>query len=155
MKPVSLKNIAQELETLGGGIDGYISTKTGKVVIVTDDLESMLDMEDPPEWAKEAIPEIRAALHSEEYIQLPTEYEIHEYAIIEGFCNEIQDEELRNELLDLIRGKGAFRRFKAFIYQRDMEPQWYKFRANAFARIVSDFLEAHNIPFVDDVTGVV
>jgi len=116
-------------------------------------MDMMLDDEDPPEWAKDAIPEIRAALHSDEYVQLPDDYEIHEYTIIKDFCYEIQDEALRNELLELIRGKGAFRRFKGLIYSRDMEQQWYKFRATAFARIAKDFLEAHKIPFVDDVAG--
>lgn len=121
MKPVSLKNIAENLEMIGGGIVGYISTKTGHVVMVSDEMEMMLDDDDPPEWADDIIPEVRAALHSKEYIHLPDDYEIHEYAIIEKFCLEIRDVELRNELLDVIRGKGAFRRFKGLIHYRNIE----------------------------------
>ena len=154
MKPVSLKKIADELEAIGDGIAVYISTKTGHMVLVTEDLEMMLDDDDPPEWAQEIIPEVREALNSDEFIQLPDAYEIHEYAIMENFCFAMQDEALRNELLDLIRGSGAFRRFKNFIGYKDIDKDWYAYRASALRQVAKEFLEEHNIPFTDDSEGV-
>lgn len=154
MKPVSLDSIVDNLEMMGDGVIGYISTKTGHTVIVTDEMEMMLDSDDPPEWFKEVIPEIRLALDSEEYIPLPDSFEIHEYAIMERFCLGVQDEKLRSKLLAAIRGRGAFRRFKGVIYHGDIEQNWYDYRDNALAQIAKDFLDAHKIPYIDDSTGI-
>jgi hypothetical protein len=154
MKPVSLTKVADELEMMGDGITAYISTKTGHMVVVTDDLESMLEEDDPPEWAQDIIPEVREALNSDEFIQLPDAWEIHEYDIMQNFCYAVQDEALRNELLDLIRGSGAFRRFKGFVYQKEIEKDWYAYRESAIRQIAREFLEARNIPFIDDSAGI-
>ena len=150
MKPVSLKKVADELEGMGGGIEAYISTKTGHMVVVTDDLEAMLNYDDPPDWAQDILPEVREALNSDEFISLPGAYEIHEYVIVEDFCYAVQDEALRNELLDLIRGSGAFRRFKNFIGHKGIDKDWYAHRESALVEIARDFLEEHKIPFIDD-----
>jgi hypothetical protein len=150
MKPVSLKKVADELEMIGEGIAIYISTQTGHMVVVTEDLEMMLDEEDPPEWAQDIIPEVRQVLNSDEFIPLPDAHEIHEYEIMENFCNEVQDEAFRNELLDLIRGSGAFRRFKNFINNKGIDKDWYAHRGSALKNVAKEFLEEQNIPFIDD-----
>ncbi len=150
MKPVSLMKVADELEVMGEGIAVYISTKTGHMVAVTDDLEMMLNDDDPPDWAQDILPEVREALNSDEFISLPGAYEIHEYVIVEDFCYAVQDEALRNELLDLIRGSGAFRRFKNFIGHKGIDKDWYAHRESALVEIARDFLEEHKIPFIDD-----
>ena len=71
---------------------------------------------------------------------------------MEKICLGIQEEELRNKLLGVIRGNGAFRRFKGVIYQRGIEQSWYEYRANALAEIAKDFLDVHKIPYVNDGT---
>ena len=83
-------------------------------------------------------------------ITLPDAYEIHEYAIMERFCCAVQDEALRNELLDLIRGSGAFRRFKNFIDHKGIDKDWYAYRESALVETAREFLEEHKIPFIDD-----
>ena len=150
MNPVSLKQVADELEMLGEGIAVYISTRTGHMVTVTDDLEMMLDDENPPDWAKDIIPEVRQALNSDEFVQLPDSYEIHEYQIMESFCYEIEDEALKNKLLNLIRGRGAFRRFKDLVTDKGIDRDWYQYRGSALIQIAREFLEEKNIPFIDD-----
>ena len=150
MKPVSLKKVADELEMMSEGIAVYINTKTGQIVAVTDDLEMMLDDDDPPDWAQDILPEVREALNSDEFISLPDAYEIHEYAIMERFSHAVQDEALRNELLDLIRGSGAFRRFKNFIDHKGIDKDWYAYRESALVETAREFLEEHKIPFIDD-----
>jgi hypothetical protein len=154
MKPVSLTKVADELEMTGDGIEVYISTQTGHMVVVTDDLESMLDDDDSPEWAQDIIPEVREALNSDEFIQLPDAWEINDYDIMKDFCYAVQDEALRNELLDLIRGSGAFRRFKGFVHRKGIEKDWYAYRESAIRQIAREFLEARNIPFIDDSAGI-
>ncbi len=153
MKPVSLTKVTDELEMMSDGITVYISTKTGHMVVVTDDLESMLDDDDPPEWALDVILEVKEALNSDEFIQLPDAWEINDYDIMKDFCYAVQDEALRNEMFDLIRGSGAFRRFKGFVHHKGIEKDWYAFRDSAIRQIAREFLEARNIPFIDDSAG--
>ena len=153
MKPISLKKVADELEMMSDSIVVYISTQTGHMVAVSEDLEMMLDDDDPPDWALDIIPEAREALNSDEFIALPDAFEIHEYAIMENFCYSIQDEALQNKLLHLIRGSGAFRRFKNFIYHKGIDKDWYAYRESAITEIARRFLEAQNIPFIDDSAG--
>jgi hypothetical protein len=154
MKPISLKKVADELEMIGDDVAVYISTKTGNMVLVTEDLEMMLDDEDPPDWAQDIIPEVREALNSDEFIPLPDAFEIHEYAIMKNFCYAVHDEDLRNELLDLIRGSGAFRRFKNFADHKGIVKDWYGYRDSALQEIARRFLEEANIPFIDDCEGI-
>ena len=57
---------------------------------------------------------------------------------------------MRNTLLDLIRGSGAFARFKDAIHEFDIDQAWYQFRHAAYREIAIDWLEANDIPYIDD-----
>src|SRR5262245_53929055 len=83
------------------------------------------------------------------FIELPNKYDIHEYAIMERFCL-AQDDRLRERLLDAIRGRGAFRRFRELARERGIEESWYRYRDDALKKIAADFLEAQEIPYVDE-----
>ena len=106
-----------------------------------------------PDWAKELLPEIRRVLDSDEFIQMPDHYEINDYAIMKRFCFRWPEEALREELLDSIRGTGAFRRFRNLVENRGIEKDWYRFRDDALREIARDFLEEENIPYIDDNAG--
>ena len=69
---------------------------------------------------------------------------------MERFCYSVEDEELSNELLDQIRGSGAFRRFKDAIYRHGITDDWYRFRQAALEEIAVKWLEANNIPYTRD-----
>jgi hypothetical protein len=92
-------------------------------------------------------------LESDDFVALPDKFEIHEYSITERFCLFLPDEGLRDELLHAIRGSGAFRRFKAAIYRKEIQDDWYRFRNEALKRIATDFLESEGIPWLDDVVS--
>ena len=46
-------------------------------------------------------------LNSEDWLELPTTYDIHEWEIMRDFSDAVDDERLRNELLDAVHGKGC------------------------------------------------
>jgi hypothetical protein len=69
------------------------------------------------------------------------------------FCRLRDDEAERDELLDAIAGRGAFRMFKSTIRRRGIEQEWYRYRDRALRRIAAEFLEAEGIPYVDDEAG--
>jgi len=87
---------------------------------------------------------------SDEFLCLPDKFDIHEWDIMRKFSCSVADDEQRDELLDAIHGRGAFRMFRASIGRLGLESDWYAFRDEALARIAIDWLEVNGVPFVDD-----
>jgi hypothetical protein len=65
---------------------------------------------------------------------------------MQRFCYRVEDEELSDRLLNRIRGRGAFRRFKNTIHQVGIEQDWVAYRRQAFREIAIEWLESHQIP---------
>ena len=158
MKPVSLKSVVNEMDVLGEEWTAYISKKTGELVTVTEEEANIVDVggEDDefiPDWQRETLPKVREVLESDDFVALPDKFEIHEYSIMGRFCLSLSDEGLQDELLHVIQGRGAFRRFKDAIYRKEIQDDWYRFRDQSIKDIAIDFLESEGIAFVDDVAG--
>jgi hypothetical protein len=90
-------------------------------------------------------------LESDDYLELPSHFEIHDYAIMEDFCAAYPNEAMSEDLLDLIRGSGAFRRFKNYINRHGIEQDWYSFHDNAYKKIAIEWLEENGIAYTDDM----
>ena len=158
MKPVSLQSVVNEMDVLSNDVTAYINKKTGELYSVSEEEASIVEQgnqEDEfiPEWQREMLPKVREVLESGDFVVLPDKFEIHEYSIMERFCLSLSDEGLQDELLNAIRGSGAFRRFKDAIYRKDIQDDWYRFRDQALKRIAIDFLESEGIPWQDDMGG--
>jgi len=153
VKPVSLKAVVDQLEVMTDGLRALINRNTGEIIEVSDELEMMADADnkdEQPEWAKEAIRDVRRALDSEDFIDLPDTFDIHQYRIMKDFCWDLPEGPLREDFLRAIRGSGAFRRFKDLAHARGIVDDWYRYRDDALARIARDFLEVEGIPYIDD-----
>ena len=55
---------------------------------------------------------LRDIVETDHYLPLPDRFEINEYQIMERFCLSVDDEDMRDDLCDAIRGRGAFRSSK-------------------------------------------
>ncbi|MCU7815378.1 MAG: UPF0158 family protein [Candidatus Thiodiazotropha sp. (ex Lucinoma kastoroae)] len=148
MKPVSLQAVADDMTA-------YINKKTGELFTVGDEEAGLIEDGDEddsfvPDWQKEILPKVREVLESGDFVPLPDKFEIHEYSIIERFCFSIENDDLQEELLNAIGGRGAFRYFKDTIYRRGIQDDWYSYRNEALKKIAADFLEMEGIAFVDD-----
>lgn len=155
MKPVSLQAVVDEMDVFGDEMTAYINKKTGELFTVGDEEARVIedgneDDELIPDWQKEILPKVRDVLESSDFVPLPDKFEIHEYSIMERFCLSMEDDDLQEELLNAIRGRGAFRCFKEIIHRREIQDDWYSYRNDALKRIAADFLEAEEIAFVDD-----
>ena len=155
MKPVSLQAVVDEMNMLSDEAIAYINKRTGELFTVTEEEASLVDAGDEdsefiPDWQKEALPKVREVLASDDFLPLPDQFEIDEYSIMERFCLYTEDDALREALLQAIRGKGAFRRFKDMVRRRGIEDDWYRHRDGALKRIAADFLELEGIAYVDD-----
>jgi hypothetical protein len=132
--PVSLQSVADEMDVMNDDWVAYINRRTGQLVTIT-------------EYDREESTEALQAEESPDFIPLPSKFDIHEYSIIERFCQSVADPGLQQELFSAIRGGGAFRRFKDAILRSGAEDDWYVFRQAALESIASSFLDAHGIPY--------
>jgi Uncharacterised protein family (UPF0158) len=53
----------------------------------------------------------------------------------------------RDELLDALHGRGAFRMFKSAIRRLGIEEEWFRFRDSAFEEIAKDWLDSNGIEY--------
>ena len=113
---VKLSDIVEGSDFQSDERSSFLNLTTGDVVAITDEeiraAENDAPLEDFPEWQHDAIRIARDIVETDHYLPLPDRFEIHEYSIIERFCLSVDDDDMRDELCDAIRGRGAFRRFK-------------------------------------------
>ncbi len=149
--PVSVKAVAEEMDVLSDDFFAYIHRSSGELVTIGREdiafVENSLPLDDLPEWQKQLVQMTDVVLASEDYLPLPTKFDIHEYAILRRFCLSIDDDVLAENMLDRIRGSGAFRRFKNGIYDHGLADEWYRYRQTAFEEIATDWLEENEIPY--------
>ncbi len=149
---VSLKDVVDAMDVPNSEWISYLNPKTGEIVTVTDEDRHLvedqdLDEADLPDWQRESLPKVREALESGDFVALPDKWETHEWAMMERFSSSQASEARREELLDAIQGRGAFRSFRSAIRRLGIEDDWFRFRQLAFEEIAKDWLRAHDISF--------
>ena len=166
---VSLRDLVDELQTLSHESHVYLNKTTGKVITITDDDFAMArnadeidEVEEDDEVADnlseysdleiDFFQEVKKVLSlDDDYLRLPSKFDIDEYEIMERFCLSISDEKISDMLLGKIRGSGAFRRFKDTIYRYGIEKDWFKFRDEAYKEIAISWLERKGFAYSDDM----
>jgi hypothetical protein len=153
--PVKLKDIIDEMEIQSDFHSNYLNKKTGEIIMVTDEHFSVAEDEEDishySDWEQEAIQVAIDVLESEEdYISLPSQFDIHEYEIMEEFCLSLDDEKLKDKMYRSIKGSGAFRRFKDNIFEYGIEQNWFQYRREAFKRKAIDWCEENNITYTEE-----
>ncbi len=124
---VSLRDMVDELQMLSNESHAYLNKETGEIISVRDDDFATIDSdEDWREFAgseleEEFLEKVEKVRSSDEYLELPSHFEIDDYEIMERFCRSVPDEKISDLLSAMIRGSGAFRRFKDLIYRYNIE----------------------------------
>jgi hypothetical protein len=149
---VSLQDVVEAMDLPNDAWTSYLNPKTGEIVTVTEEDRRLvededLDEQDLPDWQRERVIQARAALGSGGFLALPNKFAIHEWAVMERFSRGQPNVARREELLDAIHGRGAFRGFRSAIRRRDLEDEWFRFRQLAFAEIAKEWLQAHGVLF--------
>lgn len=159
MAPViRLRDLINEMDACSDEFKTFLNTRTGELVTLSvEELGAAEEGEGPegfPQWQQDNIRKAAEVVQSRDYRQLPTKYEIHEYAIMERFCYAVGDDELSRRLLNSIRGRGAFRYFRDTIHAYGIEEHWYQFREQALKDIAIDWLEGLGIAYTDEEAEV-
>jgi hypothetical protein len=151
---VKLDDIIEGLEAQSNESYAFLDKRTGKVLVISDyEMRAAEDdepLDDFPEWEQDLVATAKEiAAETGDYIQLPDKFDIHEYSIMERFCLSLQDAKMCDTLYGLIKGSGAFRRFKGAIHDYGIADDWYKYRDNALPEIAIEWCDENNIQFID------
>ena len=159
MKPVKLKDIIDSLDVQMDEIRSYLNTETGEIITlsteeldIAEESEGEVDFSEYPDWQRDAINEaidVLNNLNTHKYIELPDRWEINEYGIMESFCYSVNDEKIQNVLFSVIRGSGAFRRFKDIIHIYNIQDSWYQYRYEALRKIAIEWCKENDITFIE------
>jgi len=149
---VKLDEIIDGLESQSDESSSFLNKKTGEVVLMTDYAMRAAEDDEPLEyledWERDLVAIAREiSAETGQYIPLPTKFDIDEYSIMERFCMSLDNQEISDILCDLIRGSGAFRRFKDAIYRYGIEDDWHSYRDNAIKEIAIEWCRENNIEF--------
>jgi len=152
---VKLNEIVEALESATEELAYYLDKRTGEIILVTnEDMQAAEDDElisEYPDWQRESILKAREVLRDpDHFLQLPDQFDIHEYQIMEDFCIQFEDRDIGQELHRLIKGSGAFRRFKNAIREMTVEKAWYEFKRTELEKIAIEWLDEHAIPHTGD-----
>lgn len=81
----------------------------------------------------------------ENYIPLPTKYDINEYSMMRDFAEGYPDSEVSSRLCRALYGRGAFRRFKDSVYDMGIEQDWFGFRDGEYKKIAEAWRKENNL----------
>jgi hypothetical protein len=150
---VKLSDIVEGLDFQSDESFSYLNTTTGEVVSVTTEelraAEEDAPLDDFPDWQHDAIRIAKDIVATDHYLPLPDRFEINAYRMMERFCLSVDDDDLRDDLCDAIRGRGAFRRFKDRMQLYGMAEEWYRYRDAALRELAIAWCEAHGIAYTE------
>lgn len=138
---VKLQDVLEAMSFTNSETEYYYSTETEEVLMIFD---GMVNGDDD----SELIEEIEDGL-IEDYIPLPGQYDIDEYSMMENFIYELPEGKAQDELENVIRGRGAYRRFKDKLYNLGLEQKWYKYRDDAYTKVAREWCERNNIEIIE------
>ncbi len=148
---VKITKIADELQMQFDESSAFLNTVDGEVYIISDEELSAAEeggsIDDFPDWQQQNIKIAEQIISGDNYIELPSKYEVHEYAIMEEFCYSVADSKVSDALQIAIQGKGAFRRFKDACHRFGIIDQWYSFKTEALKKIAIAWCKENNLEY--------
>ena len=150
---VKLSDLIEGMDFQSEERSSFLNLTTGEVVSITDEelraAENDEPLEDFPDWQHDAIRIAGEIVATDHYLPLPDRFEINEYRTMERFCLSVDDDDMRDDLCNAIRGRGAFRYFKDRMHAYGIEEAWYRYRDDALRDIAVAWCEAHGIAYTE------
>ena len=137
-KTIPIKTIVKAIEETMDGWQQFYNTITGEVESVPDYDNDYADMSEFEETA-ETIED------SDDYVRLPSQYELHEYNIMERFA----EEKGNTVLMHALRGRHPYRTFKDRAINLGLDQEYYEFRTKAYGEIAREWCRKNKIPYTE------
>ena len=149
---VKINDIIDAIEFDNGMSESYLNIKSEQVCMYTDEeiqaARNDEDLSDSADWFREAVIRAREYLENQDdYLPLPEKYDFNEYRIIEKFIARVAVPKQSEILLQSIRGKGAFKRFKITLEKFALVEQWYEFKEKKLREFVEFWCIENKIDF--------
>jgi Uncharacterised protein family (UPF0158). len=143
---VRLSDIRDGMEMQSDEMPSYLHRPTGRVINISDEAMQAAEDGDEEFVEPEELADARGILAGRaDYLPLPDRFEIDEYRMMEQFATGILDPSARGEVLDMLRGTGAFRRFKDTIRRLELAEEWYAYRDRGYEQVARDWCEANGL----------
>ena len=143
---VSIRDVVDAFETAPDEASSFVNRATGDVLTVLQEHLDLAEDDSPREmadWEQEMVAEAKGILESDDWIELPTKFERHEWKILDEFGRSLPTESERMAIADAIHRSGAFQNFKATVRRLGIEPAWFAYKTRALETIARDWL-THN-----------
>lgn len=152
---VNLNELIDAFDIQSDTLTSYVNKKTGEIVLLQEDeIDSIEDSDDKeipfddfPKWQHESLMTAKDVLTTDNYIELPSQWDIDKYQIMEDFCRSIENPKMRESLLKAISGKGAFGKFHASVHCFEIEKEWYEYLRNELKEKAIDWCQENNFDF--------
>ncbi len=149
-RPITVDALVEALAMQPRGACTYCNAETGEIITLTDDdLAYLQEAEEEPDCVSDAdclrLRQLQEVVESEEWLQLPDRFEIHDWAIMEAFVQTLESDELREHLLEVLHGPGALRVFPQVMEHLKLFDQWNRYHRAAMASIARDWMDEHGI----------
>ncbi|ANZ60640.1 hypothetical protein AYR62_13615 [Secundilactobacillus paracollinoides] len=112
----------------------YYNTKTGEIQYASSEFDGDLEYEELDE-------------NPDQYIELPGPFDIDDYSIMRDFINSLPAGDQQTDLANSIRGRGAFRSFRATLDRFGITDKWYTFKDDAYRQIAIDWCNDNHIEY--------
>jgi hypothetical protein len=146
---VTLDAIIEGIECQSDENASFLNKTTGEVLTISHDQFIAADSGDEPgslsDSDAEEIELARRIEDSDDYLALPSRFDVDEYGMMQQFARGLENADTRNALLDTLRGSGAFRRFKDMSRALGVSEQWYRYRDAALEEIAIEWCESNGI----------
>ena len=154
MPPVKLQDVIDALQLTADSNSHFLDRQTGEIEMITEEDWSAAENDEListyPEWQRDSILKAREIQRTDHFIELPGKLDINSYEIMEQFCHEYPNQRVSEQLSAVIKGKGAFRRFKDMIDHLGIQDEWNRFEHQQFEDLAVEWLDANGIPFTRD-----
>jgi Uncharacterised protein family (UPF0158) len=149
---VRLDDLIDALEAQSDTVFSYLDRSTGEVHAISDEAFRMAEDEAADDTItkrqQEEVELARTIAASDRYVNLPSSWDVHEWAIMKQFCYSLADDGLRAEFLMAIQGRGSFRHFKSELTHHALWESWKQFRRGALRELVIAWCQEQSIAFV-------
>ena len=153
MTKLNLEDIMNQMELISDEGNSFLNKATGRLVHVNNaemrHARDGGDDESMPDWQKENVQIARAVLGNDNFIQLPTEDQIHESDLVEAFCLSLADDHIRSEVINSFKQEpGVSRPFRDLLFTLRLGEDWYMFKREAYRRVAVEWCERNHFEYI-------
>ena len=150
---VKLKDIVEAMDFQIEETTSLLDKKSGVIHHFADEVLAQVEDEDLekllakcPEWQKgDYLAAAEYQMRSEDFVSLPSKFDIHEWQIMSDFAGTIQDPKIAAKLDRALHGTGAFRYFKDVLDECGLWDSWNAYRAKRFEEMAKKWCEENGV----------